>query len=213
MTRIIVPVVCLVLGVSFGAACVLPPVRMSAGGGGGAGDVVIRNSADEIRHYGRIADGQLRFGFTPMALAKDGARRRGDLSLGWSFDWQNAGRGRHDLRHGPYVEGVWFRRQAAIAEGQGWRLGPTVLLEMPMTAEDTEVRGFGIALGGLAEHVKTEHGRILGGGARGELGIGFSARAGLRRIDDGVYAYGVVSVEVRTPGLASWLPVPGRRAR
>lgn len=212
MIRIIVLVLC-VLWVSLTSACVLPPVRLSAGGGGGAGDVVIRNSANEIRHYGRIADGQVRFGFTPMTLAKDAAKRRVDLSLGWSFDWQNAGRGRHDLRHGPYVEGVWFGRQSSITAGQGWRLGPTVLLEMPMAEEDTEGRGFGAAVGGLVELAQTENGPIFGGGSRGELGIGFSARVGVRRIDDGTYAYGIVSVEVRTPGMASWLVVPNARPR
>lgn len=197
------------------SACVLPPVRASAGGGGSAGEVVIRNSADELRLYSVSRGAQVRIGVTPMTLDKRLEKRRGDVSLGWSLDWQSAGRGRHDFRHGPYVEGVWFRQQRAYAERQGWRFGPTLLAELRFAESqlDSDRAGYGVAVGGLYELVQAVDGPILFGGHRGEYGIGLSGRIGVRHDDGGTATYAMLSVEIRTPGAAAWLTVPTPRPR
>ena len=196
-------------------ACVLPPVRASAGVGGSAGEVVIRNSADEPRLYSASRDGQIRIAVTPMTLGKRIDERRGDLSLGWSFDWQSAGRGRHNFRHGPYVEHVWFWKQDSFADRQGWRFGPTVLAEARFNdnAVDSDHAGYGVAFGGLYELVQAVDGPIFLGGQRGEYGIGVSGRVGVRHDDGGTATYAMLSVEIRTPGMAAWVTVPTPRPR
>jgi hypothetical protein len=201
-------------------ACVLPPVRASAGGGGGAGGVILRNSSDEQRRVSRFAETQLRMAFTPMTLGDRVTRRRGDLSLGWSLDWQWAGPYRHVLGHGPYAEAVWFVGGRSIDAAQRARFGATALAELRLAQErgqgagdDQERRGWGVAFGGIYELASDAGGPIFFGRARGELGIGLSGRVGLRRVDGEAYTYAVVSVEIRTPGMATWFSVPTPRPR
>jgi hypothetical protein len=191
--------------------CVLPPVRGGAGVGGGAGSIAIRRS-NETRHLAGAGTSQVRLAFTPLAMGDNAEKRRADLSMGWAVDWMYAGVRKHGMRHGPFVELVGFRRQEKTADRQGWRHGATVLVDMQKTIDD-DTTGYGAAVGGLLELAQTEHGPALGGGVRGELGIGLAARVGVRHVDGGTYVYGLVSVEFRTPGIASWLVIPQPRPR
>lgn len=210
MTRTILTL----LLVAAASGCVLPPVRASAGGGAGGGDVILRNSSNELRQYNRTMNGEVRLGFTPLTLGKTFVRRGGDLSLGWSLDWQTAWRERHDFMHGPYIEGVWFKKREAPDERKEWRVGPTASIDLRMSSHEYgDTIGFGATVGGLLELADDVTGPIFFGGAQGELAIGLSARAGVRRVDDGTYAYAVISVEVRTPGMAAWLTIPQQRPR
>jgi hypothetical protein len=202
-------VICLWSGL--GGCFVYPPVRGGAGGGGGAGSVAIRNSAGEVRTHGVARVGQLRLALTPLVLTDFGKRRRGDFSLGWNVEWTSAGGSRHDLRHGPFMEAAWFMWRGAPSSAQSWRLAPTVLAEAVLGADtddtDSGVRGYGAAAGVLYEFADYVRARALGGGVMGEMAIGLAARVGVRHVDGGTHAYGIVSIEFRLPGIAA-LPIP-----
>ncbi len=203
---------CLAAVVMSAGCYVIPPLRAGAGGGAGAGDVVVRNSAGELRQASSAAVGQIRAAFTPTALGKS-TSRRGDLSLGWTFDWA-ATSGDNGFRHGPFAEGVWFMRQGARSPHQRWRFGPTALAELrfaPNTTARTET-GVGLAAGVLLEYVEAVRGPIVLGRAHGDLGFGVSLRAGMRNEDAGTYGYVVASLEFRLPGAAGFnVPMPRQR--
>lgn len=209
------PLICLcMLLATFGTGCVvMPPLRVGAGAGGNAGDVVIRNSAAEIRRHDYSASTQLRGAFTPLLLGKTPQQRRGDLSLGWAFDWQTAGGSRREFRHGPFAEGVWFVHNISPATNQRWRYGPTASVEIRTRAPGgDETRGYGAAGGVLVELADTVTGPFFGGGWKGELALGLAARVGFRHVDGGSHGYAIVSVECRLPGVAAFvLPLPSRR--
>ncbi len=174
---------------------VMPPIRAGAGAGAAMGQVSIRNTANENRVY-----------------------RNAGLALGWNMDWQTAGGPRHDFRHGPYAEGVWFRQNLSAATNHSWRHGPTGLVEMRIGGYDDGEsdggdHGFGAAFGYLAEYADSVTGPFTGGGWGGELALGVSGRAGARYIDGTAHVYAMVAVEIRLPGIAAFaFPTPKRNA-
>jgi hypothetical protein len=193
----------------------MPPIRAGAGAGGGGGNVIIRNRSNEIREHKTAGIAQLRVAFTPLVLPKWSDARRLDLGFGWSGDWQSAGGNRHDFRHGIFAEGAWFIKQFAPVQHQRWRYGPTALAELRFAVSDDEhdgERGWGAGAGFLAEYADSVRGPFFAGGWKGEMALGLAARVGLRHVDGGTHAYGIVSIEFRLPGVAGFaIPVPNHR--
>jgi hypothetical protein len=209
---------CVVLVAFLATGCfVMPPIRAGTGPGAAMGQVSIRNTANENRVYRSALLAHLRVAATPLAISRKGAERRFDLSLGWNMDWQSAGGPRHDFRHGPYAEGVWFRQNLSAATNQSWRHGPTGLVEMRIGGYDDGEsdggdHGFGAAVGYLAEYADSVTGPFAGGGWGGELALGVSGRAGARYIDGTAHVYAMVAVEIRLPGIAAFaFPTPKHR--
>jgi hypothetical protein len=204
--RVRLGLVAVLLGDVLIAGCyAAPPLRIGAGGGGAAGTVATRDYDGTRRENGTAGTGQLRAG---IATTSHRTARRLDIALGWELD-SVAGSEGDTTRHGPYVEVDWFLRGAGPDAGQGWRLGPTVTLEAHLPRDDQQPVdgrpddgsfGVGGSVGVLLESIESVRGRIPGGRAFGELGVGIGARVGARRVDDGVYGYGIVSVEFRLPG-------------
>jgi hypothetical protein len=182
----------------------VPPLRVGAGGGGAVGTVYTRE-ADTARENSLGGTGQLRLGIAPLSYRPE---RRLDVQLGWSLDSTAGIDGGDKMRHGPYLEGVWFLRRGGASAGQGWRLGATLGLESSISTYDQQADdisygrdvGGGGSVGVLLESIESVRGGFPLGQAIGELGIGVGARLGVRNEDGGTYGYGIVSVEFRLPG-------------
>jgi hypothetical protein len=197
--------VAVLLGDLLAAGCyAVPPLRIGAGGGGAVGTVATRDYDGTRRENGVAGTGQLRLGVAPLAYQ---AARRFDIALGWELD-SAAGSEGDTTRHGPYLEGNWFLRGAGPAASQGWRFGPTVTLEAHLPRDnqadvggrpDDGTFGLGGSVGVLLEAIEPVSGRFPAGRAAGELGVGIGARLGVRRVDEGAYGYGIVSMEFRLP--------------
>jgi hypothetical protein len=188
-----------------GAGCyAVPPLRIGAGGGGAAGTVATRDYDLTRRENSVAGTGQLRLGIAPITHKP---KRRFDIALGWELD-SVAGSEGDSMRHGPYLEVDYFLLGTAPGGAQGWRLGPSVTLEalVPRAGAsadgpmDDPSFGLGGSIGGLLEYVDPVGAQARRRRVAGEFGFGVGARLGVRRVDDGVYGYGIVSVEFRLPG-------------
>jgi hypothetical protein len=197
-----------VAAAALGSACIVPPMRIGAGGGGAAGTIITYDQKHPVEH-GAAFVGDVRAAVTPLALA-DHPPEAFDVGAGVDVDYLDARRGaqRHETMVAPFVEGVWFVHRSADHSAR-WRVGPTFLAEIPLRLREDSDRGvpFGFGAGVLAELTERVDGRMVFGGARGEWGIGVSLRGGVRH--DAGDSYGVVllSVEARVPGMAA-LPLP-----
>jgi hypothetical protein len=193
------------LAVMLVAGCyATPPLRISAGGGGGVGTIVALEG--DTRHDNSLAGfGELRLGVAPLSYRP---ARRLDVSLGWALDSALGIDAGDSMRHGPYVEADWFLRRSAPGAEQAWRLGPTLGLESTISTDDRNAGdisygpdvGFGASVGVLLEAVEAVRGPFSLGKAIGELGLGIGARVGVRYEEKSTYGYGIVSVEFRLPG-------------
>ncbi len=194
----------------FAAGCVAPPLRIGAGGGGAAGHVLVQGQDRTMDHPG-AALGELRAAVTPLSLAAEPPTHF-DLSLGWSLD-RTIAPAHHGLLTGPFAEGVWFTRvhPNPYNDREQWRFGPLVMVEAPfdpLPSNDADrIRGVGVAGGVLLEALDRHDGPILLGAQRGYFAIGLSARVGVVHLSDETYSYVMLTVEVRTPGIAA-LPIP-----
>jgi len=200
---------------ALGSACIVPPMRVGAGGGAAAGTVATIDNQMHTNEHGAALVGEVRAAVTPLALA-DHPPERLDVGAGVAFDYLDATSGaqRHEMMLSPYVEGAWFVHRVADGDDR-WRIGPTVLAEVPLRLNPPDEVGvpFGLAAGVLAELTERVDGPMVFGGARGAWGIGLSVRGGVRHDVGDTYGYVLFSVEARVPGMVALpLPAPARRS-
>jgi hypothetical protein len=192
-----------------GTACVIPPVRVTGGGGGGAGQVVTIDHSGKREDSGHARLGDLHASVTPLALA-DHPSEALDLGLGWFVDAVRAPGGRPGVNHGPFAELAWF--PPSLNHHRGLHLGPSLRVEGVYDASDHGLVGGGVAASMMIETYGRVDGPMFLGVTRGAIGIGLSVTAGVRQVDDGSYAYALLSVDVLLPFMAG-LPVPAEAVR
>jgi hypothetical protein len=200
-----------------GGCAVLPPVRASAGAGGAGGTVVTHSASGRPTARDGAALGELRAAFTPLSLMAEPLERSVDVGVGWGFDWLVVDGEQETLLHGPFADVTWFVRRGAPASHFRWRWGPVAGVEAVVPPNG--LWGYGASLGLLGEYVMSDRGSgpgasqhgVFYGGARGELGVGLSLRAGTRRVEGETSYLVVIAVEVRTPGIVGFAIGPTQR--
>ena len=213
MHRSIVPI-----ALAIASGCIAPPLRASAGVGGGLGNVTTTDPSLLTYPHSSAGLGEVRAAFTPLALA-DMPPRSLDVGVGAAIDRiqpTSGVRAKENIAV-PFVEAAWFVHTQADHR-QGWRFGPTFALEVPLDRRlqmggdvDGNV-GVGVTAGILAEVIERVDGPIMFGGARGWFAIGVSLRAGARAVGGGEYGFVLASLEIRIPGVVA-LPLPAPSPR
>ena len=198
----------LVLALVLTGCYIVPPLRVSPGVGGGAGNILAQQGRTAPATPDSAAGlAQIRAALVPTALGEPD--RDVDVSAGWTLDWARTTHGARSFRNGPFVEGVWFARRSDA----GWRAGPTVHGETFLSDDNLDTgAAFGLGGGVLLETVDFMSGRTFLGTARGEMGIGVAVRGGVRIEPDGTHGYALLSLELRWPGMAG-VAIPFGQAR
>jgi len=196
------------VSLAFGACT--PPVRLGVGGGAGAGHVASVDTRQKLEVHDTSVITEFRAAVTPLELMEHPPEPF-DLSLGAVFDRIDARNGHRGVEIGPFAEGVWFAH-VVVNGHQRWRIGPTALAETLFDVPsgkgtDALFDGYGAAAGVLVEFDERVDGPMFLGVTRGELGIGVALRVGARDVDGDGYAYAMLSLEVRAPGMIA-IPLP-----
>jgi hypothetical protein len=192
-----VPLVLLV-ALALTGCYVVPPLRVSPGIGGGAGNILAQQGRTAPATTDSAAGlAQIRAALVPTALTE--ADRPVDISAGWTFDWARTTDRARSFRHGPFLEGVWFARRSKA----GWRAGPSLHGEIFLPDENLDTgAAYGVGGGVLVETIDYMSGRTFLGSARGEMGLGVAVRGGMRVEPGGTHGYALLSLELRWPGMA-----------